>query len=107
MQRQAARQIHLALQRELPLRPAAPLSSYRARQRHQIYLPFLYPFLRNLSTVESCRASVQSKEIINPHQPLKLRQYQEDCVQAVLDNAETGQKRMGISLATGSGKTVR
>ena len=37
---------------------------------------------------------------------IKLRQYQEECIQSVLSYLKTGQKRLGISLATGSGKTV-
>ncbi|KAK8217203.1 putative ATP-dependent helicase IRC3 [Zalaria obscura] len=32
--------------------------------------------------------------------------YQEDCIRAVLDHLKKGDKRLGISLATGSGKTV-
>lgn len=37
---------------------------------------------------------------------IHLRQYQEECIQSVLSNLQQGRKRMGISLATGSGKTV-
>ncbi|KAK3318388.1 P-loop containing nucleoside triphosphate hydrolase protein [Apodospora peruviana] len=37
---------------------------------------------------------------------VRLRNYQEECIQAVLSSLERGQKRLGISLATGSGKTV-
>ncbi|RFU30585.1 hypothetical protein B7463_g5712, partial [Scytalidium lignicola] len=37
---------------------------------------------------------------------VKLREYQEECIQAVLSHLEDGHKRLGISLATGSGKTV-
>lgn len=37
---------------------------------------------------------------------IRLRQYQEECIQSVLTYLEKGHKRLGISLATGSGKTV-
>lgn len=36
----------------------------------------------------------------------RLRDYQEQSIQAVLDHVQQGHKRLGISLATGSGKTV-
>ncbi|KAK5045986.1 hypothetical protein LTR84_008772 [Exophiala bonariae] len=39
-------------------------------------------------------------------QAIKLRNYQEECIQSVLSALGQGQKRLGISLATGSGKTV-
>ncbi|KAF9729168.1 hypothetical protein PMIN06_000074 [Paraphaeosphaeria minitans] len=40
--------------------------------------------------------------------PLKitLREYQEECIQSVLAYLVKGHKRLGVSLATGSGKTV-
>jgi ATP-dependent helicase IRC3 len=43
-----------------------------------------------------------------PPAPVKvtLREYQEECIQAVLSYLKAGHKRLGISLATGSGKTV-
>ncbi|ETN36676.1 uncharacterized protein HMPREF1541_08954 [Cyphellophora europaea CBS 101466] len=37
---------------------------------------------------------------------IELRQYQEECIQSVLSYISRGHKRLGISLATGSGKTV-
>ena len=36
----------------------------------------------------------------------RLRAYQEECIQSVLSYLGKGHKRLGISLATGSGKTV-
>jgi superfamily II DNA or RNA helicase len=42
----------------------------------------------------------------NPPAGIRLRQYQEECIQSVLTYLEKGHKRLGISLATGSGKTV-
>jgi ATP-dependent helicase IRC3 len=44
--------------------------------------------------------------IINSQSGIRLRQYQEECIQAVLSHLEAGHKRLGISLATGAGKTV-
>lgn len=38
--------------------------------------------------------------------PIRLRDYQDECIQTVLSYLDKGQKRLGISLATGSGKTV-
>lgn len=38
---------------------------------------------------------------------IRLRGYQDECIQSVLSHLEKGHKRLGISLATGSGKTVR
>jgi superfamily II DNA or RNA helicase len=37
---------------------------------------------------------------------IRLRPYQEESIQAVLSSLEKGHKRLGLSLATGSGKTV-
>ncbi|KAH8723702.1 P-loop containing nucleoside triphosphate hydrolase protein [Phaeosphaeriaceae sp. PMI808] len=37
---------------------------------------------------------------------IKLREYQEECIQAVISYLNAGHKRLGVSLATGSGKTV-
>jgi ATP-dependent helicase IRC3 len=41
-----------------------------------------------------------------PPPQIQLREYQEECIQAVLSYLHAGHKRLGISLATGSGKTV-
>lgn len=37
---------------------------------------------------------------------VKLRNYQLECIKSVLHAMKRGHKRVGISLATGSGKTV-
>lgn len=41
-----------------------------------------------------------------PTAPFQLRDYQEECIQTVLQHIDLGHRRMGVSLATGSGKTV-
>ena len=38
--------------------------------------------------------------------PIRLRNYQEECIQSVLSYLNKGHRRLGVSLATGSGKTV-
>ncbi|KAI5779312.1 P-loop containing nucleoside triphosphate hydrolase protein [Geopyxis carbonaria] len=42
----------------------------------------------------------------NSSNPMELRDYQEACIDSVLSHVEDGHRRMAISLATGSGKTV-
>jgi len=43
---------------------------------------------------------------ITPSTPRSLRPYQEECVDACLKAISEGKRRLGISLATGAGKTV-
>ena len=64
-------------------------------------------FLRyaSISPMFSCPASQQAQNATSGLQ-ITLRHYQEECIQSVLSYLEKGQKRLGISLATGSGKTV-
>ncbi|KAL3437078.1 P-loop containing nucleoside triphosphate hydrolase protein [Aspergillus tetrazonus] len=52
-------------------------------------------------------AVATAKPTPTPEAPaIKLRDYQEECIQSVLKHVEQGHKRLGISLATGAGKTV-
>ena len=60
---------------------------------------FRRPHVRALATAVEQASTV-------PQTAIKLREYQEECIQAVLSYLERGHKRLGISLATGSGKTV-
>ena len=55
---------------------------------------------RKLATI-----SAINKIVSNPTE-IRLRDYQEECIQSVLLHLEKGHKRLGVSLATGSGKTV-
>lgn len=50
------------------------------------------------------RASSSSNPFVSPY--IHLRDYQEECIQSILSYLERGHKRLGVSLATGSGKTV-
>ena len=57
--------------------------------------------VRRYSTSPSLAASNLTS---NP--TVRLRTYQEECIQSVLSYLSKGYRRLGISLATGSGKTV-
>jgi hypothetical protein len=79
-------------------------------------LPFRpgWPVKRVPSTLGPCllptRTSLATRlthSLPQCSQGLQLRDYQEECIQSVLRSLETGSKRLGVSLATGSGKTVR
>ena len=63
-----------------------------------VFLPTLVQ--RSLATVVNGTPPVVREEAI------RLREYQEECIQSVLSYLGKGHKRLGISLATGSGKTV-
>ncbi|KAF2193086.1 P-loop containing nucleoside triphosphate hydrolase protein [Zopfia rhizophila CBS 207.26] len=61
---------------------------------------------RNASTARI--PSIVPPQTSVPASPLQitLREYQEECIQSVLSYLQKGHKRLGVSLATGSGKTV-
>lgn len=52
-------------------------------------------------------ATLQPEARLAAERPqVQLRPYQDECIEAVLQHLRIGHKRLGISLATGSGKTV-
>ena len=61
--------------------------------------PFKARVLRRFIAVYPTPALLQAPSI-------QLRDYQEQCIQSVLSHLAEGHKRLGVSLATGSGKTV-
>ncbi|KAI0098201.1 P-loop containing nucleoside triphosphate hydrolase protein [Nemania sp. FL0031] len=68
--------------------------------------PRALPSFRYPSLSSTRRASVSAGGPAHPFQPVRLREYQEECIQTVLSSLQQGHKRIGISLATGAGKTV-
>ena len=77
-----------------------PYGIHRAFKSRPLLSPF--QFRRTLGT-----------ETFSPNDPLplstagvRLREYQEECIQSILSYVSNGHKRLGVSLATGSGKTV-
>ncbi|XXG99164.1 SWI/SNF and RSC complex subunit Ssr2 [Hypoxylon texense] len=59
-------------------------------------------YQRTFSNTINFRIPNSSRSI----QEIRLRDYQEECIQSVLRSLKHGHKRLGISLATGAGKTV-
>jgi superfamily II DNA or RNA helicase len=63
--------------------------------------------LKTLKQVQSPGPEYSPEDNLAPKsEEIRLRLYQESCIQSVLDNLKEGRKRLGVSLATGSGKTV-
>ena len=73
-----------------------------AQRTTKIFGALARPCLRRraLATVVEGTPLVVREEVV------RLRQYQEECIQSVVSYLDNGEKRLGISLATGSGKTV-
>jgi superfamily II DNA or RNA helicase len=63
-------------------------------------------FARLLSVDVVQHGQTSDPTVLNPKAGIRLREYQEECIQSVLSYLKNGHKRLGISLATGSGKTV-
>ncbi|KAI1823130.1 P-loop containing nucleoside triphosphate hydrolase protein [Xylaria intraflava] len=66
--------------------------------------PRIFPLFRfaGLSQLRPTPVLTQTRSV----HPVHLRDYQEECIQSVLASLDKGHKRLGISLATGAGKTV-
>src|SRR5436190_1763325 len=82
------------------LRRLASLSVRNLAKGHRAPVP---PSLLSLGTRLYSSSSSPSKT--SDH--FQLRSYQEECIQSVLSSLAEGHKRVGVSLATGGGKTVR
>jgi ATP-dependent helicase IRC3 len=62
--------------------------------------------LKPQATSRSLATALNSTAPVLHEEAIQLRSYQEECIQSVLSYLRKGHKRLGISLATGSGKTV-
>jgi ATP-dependent helicase IRC3 len=73
-----------------------------------IFLPSKYRHVIRLShySYNHRRVFTTSNRVSQVTSSLRLRAYQEDAINAVLRDIKDGKKRLGLSLATGSGKTV-
>jgi hypothetical protein len=106
----------------LPARLARRLRSKRVQpptfNKADIYItmpPASRGWVRNLQRWSLCAKSLalrryatttSAQKVIGPPLKIRLREYQEECIQAVLAHLDKGHKRLGVSLATGAGKTV-
>ncbi|EOD49827.1 putative dead deah box helicase protein [Neofusicoccum parvum UCRNP2] len=90
------------------------LRGSRHALRGFVYRPRARPRLIGIRYAASEAGVSRADALLLPDSPpppitksgIQLRDYQEECIQSVLAYLERGQKRLGVSLATGSGKTV-
>ncbi|KAH8803145.1 DEAD/DEAH box helicase-like protein [Xylogone sp. PMI_703] len=81
----------------------AQFKTWQAPHKTWRILPF---FTTRRAYASNSSVLSSSATHLGPSSVVKLREYQEECIQAVLSHLKDGHKRLGISLATGSGKTV-
>jgi Type III restriction enzyme, res subunit len=97
--------------------PVVPQSRHHCRDRLRAFgmPPASRGWMTRVQKLGLCSTSLvlrryaTGSSIVSPVRPplkIRLRQYQEECIQAVLSHLDQGHKRLGVSLATGSGKTV-
>ena len=69
--------------------------------------PATITFQRPLATsILTANGSAEDEPYL-PVPKIVLRKYQEECIESILAALSDGHKRLGVSLATGGGKTVR
>ncbi|KAG7287985.1 hypothetical protein NEMBOFW57_007505 [Staphylotrichum longicolle] len=81
-------------------------AALRVRVPPRVARVALQPGLRRICSSARLLAQDEPRTVPTASPGLTLRNYQEECIQSVLSSLEKGHKRLGVSLATGSGKTV-
>ena len=81
--------------------PSGPTSRWLAHRTWSVL-----GLLRKPLQVRTLASVVEAAPQLLREETIRLREYQEECIQSVLSYLRDGHKRLGISLATGAGKTV-